>query len=64
MYAVLWRMLPGPTAAKVVQALLLALAVVAVCFMWLFPALAPHLPFTQTTVDTGATGISSTWRTP
>lgn len=51
MYAALWRTLPGPRAFKVVQCLVLALLVLAVCFLWLFPTIAPHLPFNDTTVS-------------
>jgi hypothetical protein len=51
MYGWIWRHLPGPAALRVVQYALLALAVVAVCFLWLFPAIAPHMPFNQLTVD-------------
>jgi hypothetical protein len=39
---------------KAVQCLVLLLAVVAVCFVWLFPAVAPHMPFNDNTVETGA----------
>ncbi len=51
MYAALWRALPGSTALKVLQAVVLALAVVAVLFLWVFPAVAPHMPFNETTVS-------------
>lgn len=50
MYAALWRALPGPTWAKGLQALVLLGAVVTVCFLWVFPWLAPLLPFTDVTV--------------
>ena len=49
MYASLWHVLPGPVWARVLQCLGLALAVVAVCFTWVFPALSPLLPFTDPT---------------
>jgi hypothetical protein len=49
-YAALWRSLPGPRWAKVVQCLVLAVLVVAVCFTWVFPAVSPLLPFTDSTV--------------
>lgn len=45
MYAALWRRLPGGVFWKVVQMLLLALVVVAICFLWLFPLIADHLPY-------------------
>ncbi len=51
MYAWLWRILPGPMWLKIVLCLLLVVAVVAVCFTWVFPAVAPHLPFNDGTVS-------------
>lgn len=50
MYGWLWRVLPGPTWVKVVLALVLAGAVVVGLFGWVFPAIAPHMPFNQLTV--------------
>jgi hypothetical protein len=50
MYGWLWRRLPGSTAVRVVTLLVLALAVLVVCFVWVFPAVAPYMPFNQTTV--------------
>jgi hypothetical protein len=56
MYAALWRLLPGGRAAKTLQCLVLTVLVVAVLFLWVFPAVAPHLPFEDVTVSTdGAT---------
>ncbi len=52
MYGWIWRHLPGPLPVRLLTALLLILAVVAVCFVWVFPAIAPHMPFNQTTVGT------------
>ncbi len=49
-YGLLWRLLPGPKALKIVEALLLVLAVVAVLFVWVFPQVAPYMPFNDTTV--------------
>ena len=49
-YRALWRILPGPTAVKVIEAAALFVAVVAVLFTWVFPQLAPLLPFNNTTV--------------
>ena len=51
MYGAIWRVLPGPTWLKAVEALILALAVVAALFLWVFPAVAPLLPFDQQTVE-------------
>ena len=53
MYPALWRRLPGPWPVKALQCLILLLAVVAVCFVWLFPAVAPYMPFNDNTVETG-----------
>lgn len=53
MYAALWRALPGSRGAKAVQSLVLALLVLAVCFVWVFPAVAPQMPFNETTVGEG-----------
>ena len=50
-YAAIWRVLPGPLVVRVLLALVLVLAVVALCFLWLFPLLAPLLPFNANTVD-------------
>jgi hypothetical protein len=49
-YGHLWRLLPGPKPLKVVEALVLFLAVVAVLFNWVFPQIAPYMPFNDTTV--------------
>jgi len=51
MYGWLWRHLPGPRAVRITILVVLAAAVVAVCFLWLFPALAPLLPFNDITVE-------------
>jgi hypothetical protein len=50
-YAALWHVLPGPWPVRVVVLVLLAAAVVAACFLWVFPVAAPHLPFNQQTVE-------------
>jgi len=50
-YGWLWRHLPGPTALRALLLTLLAVGVVAVCFLWVFPVVAPHLPFEQITVE-------------
>ena len=51
MYGRLWRVLPGP---RWVRALVAARRwrwrCVAVCFVWVFPAVAPYMPFNETTV--------------
>ena len=49
-YAALWRALPGPRLAKAVQALVLVAVAVAVLFLWVFPRIAPLMPFNDNTV--------------
>jgi hypothetical protein len=53
MYASLWRVLPGPWPVKVLLSAILVVVVVAVCFLWLFPAVAPFMPFNGNTIQTG-----------
>ena len=51
MYGAIWRVLPGPAWLKAIEAMVLILAVVAVLFLWAFPALAPSPPFDQQTIE-------------
>lgn len=51
MYAALWRALPGRTSLKLLQLVVLLVAVVAVLFIWVFPQIAPYMPFNETTVS-------------
>jgi tellurite resistance protein TehA-like permease len=53
MYGALWRLLPGRWPVKALLSLILFVGVVAVCFLWLFPAIAPLLPFNNNSVQTG-----------
>jgi hypothetical protein len=53
MYGALWRVLPGPWPVKLLLCLVLVVAVVAVCFQWLFPAIAPYMPFNGNSVQSG-----------
>jgi hypothetical protein len=54
-YAWLWRKLPGPTPVKVLEALALFTATVALLFTVVFPWVEPRLPFNDVTVDDGTT---------
>ena len=54
LYAALWRRLPGPLVVRVLLAALLVLLVVVVCFLWVFPRIAPLMPFNDNTVDPSA----------
>jgi hypothetical protein len=51
MYGFIWRHLPGPLVVRILLALVLVAAVVAVLFVWVFPVVAPHMPFNNGTVD-------------
>ena len=53
MYGALWRVLPGPWPVKVLLSVVLVVAVIAVCFLWLFPAIAPYMPFNGNSVQSG-----------
>ncbi|MGN8244369.1 hypothetical protein ACTHAM_001271 [Cellulomonas soli] len=50
MYGWLWRHLPGPAGVRVAILTVAAFALLAVCFTWVFPAVAPFMPFNDTTV--------------
>ena len=51
LYAAIWRALPGPLVVRILLATVLLLLVVVVCFLWLFPRIAPLMPFNDNTVD-------------
>jgi hypothetical protein len=51
MYGFIWRHLPGPLLLRILLALVLVAAVVAVLFLWVFPAVAPVMPFNNGTVN-------------
>lgn len=61
MYAALWRWIPGSLPVKALVSAILVLVVVAVCFLWLFPAIAPLMPFNSNSVQTGLplSGVTS-----
>ena len=50
MYGWLWRHLPGPSWARALVLLAAALGVLALCFTTVYPAIAPLMPFNDTTV--------------
>lgn len=55
MYSWIWRMLPGGLPGKVLGALVLLAAAVAVLFLLVFPAVEPLLPFSDVTVESEPT---------
>ena len=50
MYAAIWRALPGPRWLKVIEAVVLLVAVVAVLFTWVFPVVAEQFGIFDSTV--------------
>lgn len=50
MYALLWRILPGPLAVKLLQVVALLAVTFWVLMYVAFPALEPHLPLDQVMV--------------
>lgn len=54
MYGPLWRLLPGRRPVKALLSLILVVGVVALCFLWLFPAIAPFMPFNDNTIQSGS----------
>jgi hypothetical protein len=53
MYTWIWRHLPGPMAAKLLQSLILVAAVSLLLLFVIFPWIEPHLPINQVTVKGG-----------
>lgn len=51
MYGWIWAHLPGPLVVRLFLVLVLLTGVVVVFFTWLFPAIAPMMPFNDGTVD-------------
>lgn len=51
MYGWIWRHLPGPTAVRVLTAVLLIAGVVALLMFVVFPWVEPKLPFNQVTTE-------------
>lgn len=50
MYGWIWRKLPGNRAIKIVEAVALAVIVVALLFLWVFPWVSTVLPIDRVTV--------------
>lgn len=54
MYAWLFHLLPGPRWVRILTVLVLLAALIVVLFGWVFPAIAPFMPFNQGAFDTAA----------
>ena len=52
MYTWIWRNLPGPLVLRLLEALVLIGAVVWLLLFVVFPAVDPHLPWSDVTVPT------------
>jgi hypothetical protein len=50
-YAWIWHKLPGPFAVKLIEALLLVAAILALLFLVVFPWADPRLPFNDVTTS-------------
>lgn len=51
MYGALWRVLPGPTWARVATLVLATAIVVLSLFEWVFPWVSSMLPYQEQTVE-------------
>lgn len=51
MYGWIWRHLPGPAPVRAAICTVLVAGVLVVCFLWVFPAVSPLMPFNDTTVE-------------
>ena len=58
-YAAIWRALPGPLPVRILLAVVLLVVVVAFCFLWLFPRIAPVMPFNDNTVNPSSDGAAA-----
>lgn len=60
MYPWIWRHLPGPLVARLVQSLVLVGLAVLVLFLWVFPRVESDLPYQDVTVPgPNATGTQT-----
>ena len=57
MYGLIWRALPGPWAVKLLLSLLLIAAVVYLLMEYVFPVIAPYMPFNEATVTEDGAGV-------
>ena len=56
MYAWLFRHLPGPLWMRILLTVLVLAAIVVALFGWVFPAIAPVMPFNDGVVGAAAAG--------
>ena len=53
MYGFIWRHLPGPAWLKAIEALILIAGIVYLLMQYVFPVIAPYMPFNNATVTEG-----------
>lgn len=53
MYGAIWKILPGPLWFKLILALALIVGVVYLLFEYVYPVVAPHMPFAENSVIDG-----------
>ena len=56
MYGLMWRILPGPWASKLIMMVGLLAGGAALLWFFAFPALSPHMPFNDGAVDSSGFG--------
>ncbi|MEO2095971.1 hypothetical protein ACIGH6_13060 [Brachybacterium paraconglomeratum] len=56
MYAWLFRHLPGPLWVRILLTVLVLAAIIVALFGWVFPAIAPYMPFNDGLVGAAAAG--------
>lgn len=54
MYELIWRILPGNWFVKTLISLILIAGIVFVLMQYVFPVIAPYMPFNDATVEEGA----------
>ena len=54
MYAWMFRHLPGPLWVRILTVIVLVAALIVLLFGWVFPAIAPYMPFNQGTLEGAA----------
>lgn len=60
MYEFIWRLLPGNWFIKFILSLLLIAVVVFVLMQYVFPVIAPYMPFNDATIESQAAHVTAT----
>jgi hypothetical protein len=50
MYSAMWRVLPGPRWLKIIEVVVLGVAIMSVCIEWVFPWVAANFVQSESTV--------------